>query len=289
MARINIEDSIFKDPRFINYCIKKGDQNLALGCLVNFWIIAQKFFLSHGEIPNEEFIKYYLDETIIMVGLAERTQTGVKAKGQNKEFAWLASKKKAGSAGGKKSAENRKTKYGTAQPKLEASASKTPKQTRSKTKHTEASFLSSHSSLLFNNLLSKENLKNNESEVTTPSFEGEATGINHPVEEKQKAAVHVLRDSFCQAYKKRYGVNSNPVITSYHYARMKQLLKETSLERACALISHYCEMNEKFFIERSHDLTFFFSSLQNISNSLTGTKKTNSVWDWKPPELRVEK
>lgn len=106
MARLNIEDSIFKDRRFYSLIEKCGSYPTALGELIITWITAQKYYLSHGEIPFEIWKKQNCSDAVIDVGLATRTETGVRVCGQDEQFAWLYQKREAG----KKSAETKNSK-----------------------------------------------------------------------------------------------------------------------------------------------------------------------------------
>lgn len=112
MARVNIEESIFSDARFIQLCVSRGGLEQALGSLVMVWIEAQKHYLTHGEIPNESWIKQRLCEDVVTCGLAERSLTGIRVKGQDEQFGWL----RQTHAAGKRSAQSRMTKHGTAKP-----------------------------------------------------------------------------------------------------------------------------------------------------------------------------
>ena len=78
---------------------------MAMGALTCLWMEAQKYFLTSGEIPFEAWEQSGLPEYLITTGWAERTLTGVQAKGQNTQFAWL----KQASEAGKASAKSRKT------------------------------------------------------------------------------------------------------------------------------------------------------------------------------------
>lgn len=116
MARINIEDSIFKDERFIKLCIALGSRQNAIGALTCLWIEAQKHYLKLGEIPDEDWVKADLNEQLVICGLAKKTLTGFKAAGQDEQFAWLKQSQEAGKLGGKASAASRLEKNGTAIP-----------------------------------------------------------------------------------------------------------------------------------------------------------------------------
>lgn len=109
MARINIEDSIKSDIRFINLAIKLGSIKLALGELTWAWIEAQKYYLKAESarcIPFDVWKKQDCSNLIIEVGLAEEREFGVWIKGADQQFGWLLQKQKAGQKGGETKAQN---------------------------------------------------------------------------------------------------------------------------------------------------------------------------------------
>lgn len=120
MPRINIEDSIYRDPRYQEYMLRCGSRREAIGGWVEVLMAGQKYFLSHGEIPIEKFYALGLDERLIETGLVKKTPTGVVIIGQAEHFAWLKKRSEAGHKGGVASAEAREAKYGSSQPKVEA-------------------------------------------------------------------------------------------------------------------------------------------------------------------------
>lgn len=83
---------------------------------------------------------------ILEVGLAVEKEDGIYAKGGADRFSWLQERVEAGKIGGKKSAQARKIKYGTAQPHAEANPKQSfdileaaPKQTEAPPKPTVTS------------------------------------------------------------------------------------------------------------------------------------------------------
>lgn len=104
MPRINIEDSLFKDSRFIDLCIHHKDKQKALGILVWAFIIAQKHYLdelSDRLIPLSEWKRQGCDESLITLGFAEFRENGVYLCGSEKQFGWLVQRVEAGRIGGK--------------------------------------------------------------------------------------------------------------------------------------------------------------------------------------------
>lgn len=240
MARLNIEESIFKDTRFIDFCIFIGDREKALGALVQMWIMAQKFFLKFGEIPKEEWIKHNLNDSLIKFGLAERTSTGVRAKGQNEQFAWLIQ----ASAAGKKSAELR----GNAQHKKHRTVVRKKGNLRSTVvEGSPTSSLSTPSSLL-----------------TTPN-----SLISTMYENKNFHREKIA--SFCRAW--RYKYNAQYKFLPKELGIMKSQFKDTTLENFERLVEAYFQMNNAKFISKRHSFTEFYFSLQEVNHFMqTGVK-----------------
>lgn len=107
MARINVEDSLLTDQRFLDLAIKLGSVQHALGAMVWAWRQGQKHYLSVDTercIPFDEWSKQRCEDAIITVGLAMKREKGIWIVGADKQFGWLEQRQKAG----EKSAKSRK-------------------------------------------------------------------------------------------------------------------------------------------------------------------------------------
>lgn len=99
MARINVEDSILTDERFLNLAIRMCSAQHALGAVVWAWRQGQKHFLTTETdrcIPFDVWTKQGCNDLLIDVGLAERKEKGVWIVGAKEQFAWLIQKQNAG-------------------------------------------------------------------------------------------------------------------------------------------------------------------------------------------------
>lgn len=99
MARINIEDSIYKDNRFFKLSLKLGSREAAIGSLIFAWSLAQKFYLNeetNRRIPLSEWDTQEIKNEIIEVKLARVIDGFVEVEGSEKEFNWLFQKSAAG-------------------------------------------------------------------------------------------------------------------------------------------------------------------------------------------------
>jgi hypothetical protein len=105
MARINIEDRLFGDGRYLGMASYLGNDEVALGKMIKAFRLAQGFYEKGLNIPEVIFNASGLD-CLILFGLAEKKEDGVYVKGSKKQFSWIEQKSNAG----KKSGESRSKK-----------------------------------------------------------------------------------------------------------------------------------------------------------------------------------
>lgn len=101
MARISIDTKLFTDKRFIALSVKLQSATMAIGALVEAWIVAQEFWkIAQNGIPKPEWKKRLLNDEIIACGLAEDTGEFIKICGSEEHFSWLLQRINAGRKGG---------------------------------------------------------------------------------------------------------------------------------------------------------------------------------------------
>lgn len=106
MARVNVEDSIYRDPRFIDLAIELG-MDAALGCLVRAWDLAQRHFLSPSHlIPEAAWKAARMNEALIRSGLARREDGGIYVCGTREACSFIITRRENGKKGGLKTQEN---------------------------------------------------------------------------------------------------------------------------------------------------------------------------------------
>jgi hypothetical protein len=106
MARINIEDSIYRDERFHKLSAFEGYYK-ALGICVAAWDLAHRWFNKHPEnlIPFSVWDEKNELSLLEKYGLAERRDNGVYVKGSSTQCDYLTKRVEAGRRGGLKSQE----------------------------------------------------------------------------------------------------------------------------------------------------------------------------------------
>ena len=126
MARINIEECWWSDPRRMKLAIALGGGALADGSAVNMWRLAQEFW-SKGRrlIPKDLFDTLGFASDLLGVCLAEVRGDMVYVRGSSAYLDWAAEKREAAKIGGKKSAKRPRNAKGQLQKQPKQSPSKT--------------------------------------------------------------------------------------------------------------------------------------------------------------------
>jgi len=110
LARINIDDSLFKDNRFTDLCIALGSRRLALGAVVEAFVLAQQQVSIEnptGIVPEEKWIEQSIAPEIQRCRLAELKDGHFELVGAKEQFSWLLQRKIAALKGGEVSAGRR--------------------------------------------------------------------------------------------------------------------------------------------------------------------------------------
>ena len=120
MARLGIDDQFWLEIAGVIAAV--GDQDKAIGNAVRWFRFAQEKHKKGLLVTEAEFKKNGFSEALFPL-FAERTPSGIECAGAKKHFAWLEQKIKAGSAGGKKSATQPRSKGGQFGPQIKITPS----------------------------------------------------------------------------------------------------------------------------------------------------------------------
>lgn len=157
MARINIEDSIYRDGRFGELMIKCGSLDMAIGKLVRAWSLAQKWYLKNDRmIPISEWDKQRMDYLIIEVGLADKIGNFIRMRGADEQFKWLLQRSDAGRRGGQATVSGRQA---VVKPPFSFSNSNTKTSTPSCKKPEESNIDSREAKDLINQVMNGKKMK----------------------------------------------------------------------------------------------------------------------------------
>lgn len=136
MAQINIAECWWSDLRRSKLSLLMGSEDLADAAALRMWRLAQEFWSNgDGLVPFEYFEMLPAYQQLIECKLASlRTDVRgsfVYVRGSSKYFEWIKEQRENARKAGKKSAEARREKHGTAQPGASKESAKPKKEAES--------------------------------------------------------------------------------------------------------------------------------------------------------------
>lgn len=149
MARINVDDKWWNDPRRKKLGLLLKDTDLADGIMLSLWRLAFDYYKDDAKgIPEHVFECVRGCSEIKQSMLVDVRNKEVYVRGSSEHFAWILKHTEKKRAAGKKSAEARRQKYGTSQPqapKEDEIVEQTPNTSRTDSNTPEPSSSSSSS------------------------------------------------------------------------------------------------------------------------------------------------
>lgn len=243
MARINIEDSLFKDQRFSKLCIKMQSRRAALGAIIEAWMLAQQYVSSEnpsGRVPAAEWQAQEIAQEIIDSGLARIVDEQVEIVGGLKNFAWLVQKKEAARKGGEaKSAKSRQA----SAPERQAAELEFCPPTLTPTPSLTLSLIPSPAPTL--------DLFTSDASCEAPAGESKRSAqkkFNDPNSPTRKATW----DAYREAYEKRWGVT--PDRNAALNAQIKALVEKVG-EEAPNIVRFFLGHNDGLYVKSCHPMT----------------------------------
>lgn len=261
MARINIEDDLFKKRAWFKYLMLVQDEDKALGALIRAFMVAQKYWYPDKlNIPEDVWKSECLNDHLITSGLAERTKSGIYVKGTKGQFEWLFKQRSNGKKGGRPKQllhedQNPRDTHGvpTETHGVPVETHRVPNQTQ--LNPIKPSISSSNS--ISNSSSSSNSLISFPTETTAPK-KNRRTGSG------KKA--NFLIKTYCDLWKERHGDGTDyPDIVSKDAGIAKRLAKDLSEKRIEELLHAYFSMPEGNLIKRKHPLELMEFNLKEIS------------------------
>lgn len=248
MARINIEECWWSDPRRSKLIKIIGDEERADGAAVRMWRLAQENWKSGCRlVPQYIFESLEFASALLGSGLAELRGDEVYVRGSSQYLDWTREQREKarenGSKGGKKSAQRPRDASGKLLPKAaKVQATAKPKPSESKPSDSGSDSVSGSVSAA----------------KISFSYENDAKISILPTDNG-----NFLIKSYCEAFKSRHG--TNPDITKQDAGIAKRLSSTLSQQRIKILLAAYFTMPEAWLQKAKHPLTLFESKLKEVS------------------------
>lgn len=234
MARINIEECWWSDPRRMKL-IELVGTFAADGIAINAWRLAQGFWAKGELVPLSIWKHLQANDKLIEANLAEVREDGVYVRGSSQYLDWVKERRRAASAGGKRSAQKR--------PKRKQSTQANAEQTQANGKQTQASGSSSSSS-------------------SSSSSLGLIEPKNgSPPETSGSQLNRQIWDSYSAAYFERY--HQEPVRNAKVNSQINQLGQRLG-EEAPHVVAFYVAHNKTHYASRVHELGLCLADAEGL-------------------------
>lgn len=241
MARINIEQVWWTDPRREKLANSLGSLLLADAVVIRAWKLAQDFWGNNrGLIPKHVFETLEANANLIQANLAEVREDGVYVRGSSQYLDWVTQRRDAAKRGGQKSSEKRTQN----KQKPQANA----KQTSTKSKQTQASGSISGSI---------SGSSSNSGSVNTPYGQNEVLQAE-PVKHKGKKFIEV----YSELFKARYG--TNPHIDGKTAGIAKRVSESLTIEKITLYLDAFFQLPDSKLIKEKHPIGQFEFKLNEI-------------------------
>jgi hypothetical protein len=245
VARVNIEDSIYTDQRFLDLFIKLGNRYEAVGMLVTAWTLAQKWYVTPSRmIPLTVWREQRMPDALIETGLAEIVDGEfVRMRGADDQFAWLKQRQAAGKNGGIASGIVRRE-------IIDESAKRT------EAKRSGANPLTLTPPLSLDLTKTKQ-----KKEPSGGQLDRQADLPSMPTPTQEFIGAYV------KAFQSRYP-GGRPDLSPKVQGGIKRLLAGMPLDRACAMIQVYLQLDEPWFKTKAYDFGTFEQNLSKVGLAL---------------------
>lgn len=276
MARINIEECWWSDPRRSKLIRLVGDEERADGAAIKMWRTAQEFWKrNHELVPRSVFEALQCASELIQSGLAEDQGESIYVRGSSQYLEWVKNASEAGRLGGLKSAQARKEKYGSSQPKLRSEPEATSKQPEAFEPSVSGSVSDSDSNT--------KNYSVGELAKAAPSLPA-LSNAEKKLEAKAETAAKAKEfvASYVSSYQSKFpGGRPEDLNDGKVRGQILNWIKDYPLDRAIELIQVYFQMDSKWFGTKGYDFLTFRNNLNKVGQALdSGKDPDGNTLDW---------
>jgi hypothetical protein len=265
MARINVEDDIESRLEYRKLLKLVGyDDDKALGMLIRFWRLAQKYWGEHKLVPIEEMENWDF-QPLVESRWAIITEEGVYAKGAEEQFAWYRQKCDAAKNGGR--------------PKKEkpAETEKKPEETETKPTRIEKNPPSPAPSL--SPVPIQKEKEENITAIVSIAPASEIVPKKSKFSETTRAKMRTFFAAYSDAYKQKYNNTPEGIRSKALVGQIGHWIEHVAEVRAIDLVQVYLQISYRPFDENCHDLWQFLRHLNRIGNALN-TGVDSNMTDW---------
>lgn len=267
MARINIEDSLFKEDGFLSLIEKTGNRYMALGMVVSAFSLAQKHWLKHKSIPEAEWPSAL--NMLVETGLVINKGNSFYVKGSEDAFAWLERNSKGGKSKSEKKMSSLKKARNNKAKALNLSRTKAEPDLNLSEDLTLPLILTLPP-ILSANSISSSNSDSNSNSVSLKRGSENSKSEKAPtkVVAPLKYSTANLIATYCDNWKKVYKSSINPMIDGKSAKLLKNFLDHFGKEKSELVVNTYFKMPDKWFLTKKHDIATMLGNTNSIIHFL---------------------
>lgn len=299
VARINLEECWWSDPRRDLLARHIGNQDLTETVVIRAWRLAQEFWTKGKLIPWPTFSALLGADALVKSGLAQIRDSDqadskpiqaeskqclddcyVYVRGSSEYLNWVREQRIKGASGGKKSAKRPRDAHG----RLLKTSKQSPSSHQANSKGVQASYSYSYSSSDSNSekeLSAKnENLETGGNVVAIAPTPPEVPAPKgSKFSEHTRAKMRTFLGAYANAYRTKYGGAPEGIRQKALIGKVGHWIEHVSEARALSLIQVYLQVDHRPINESYHDLWNFFRHLNRIGVALDTGKDANQI-DW---------
>lgn len=258
MARINVEDTIWRDDRFDQLKVLLGNRAVAIGWLVVAWDLAHIWFGKTPThlIPVSEWEKAKMPSALMETGFAELRDGGVYVRGTNDHCRYILDRKEAGRRG----------------------AAKTNEKLHGKTRQTRQVTPSS-SPLPLLSSVEDSSLREEATALPATNVVGlpPKKGRGSP-EVGEKAQKFIA--AYASAYKAKHGGYPDEIRDGRVVGQINSWIAHYPLDRALQLVQAFMQIDDRWFDQRGRCFEAFRANLNKIGTALdSGQNPGSPNWE----------
>ncbi len=267
MARINIEECWWTDPRRSALTVIFGSEELADARALRAWRLGQDFW-KHGRqlVPKTLFDLLPGASNLVRVGLADVRESFVYVRGSSAYLDWTAEKRQQAIEAGKKSAEARRLKDGTAQPRPKKPRTKPERETnepRTEFNDAEPSVSGSFSVSGSVSDSGSEIQKSSDGVLSEP-----------PSQSKEEPPTRATWKAYSDAYFHKYG--HEPKWNAKVGGQLASFVRQLGKPEAPLVAAFYLSHTKAFYVQNRHPVYAMLKDAEALySQGKTGTKVTS--------------
>ena len=241
-----VYDELFADNRFVDLILKTGNRHIAIGMCIDAYRLAHRYWINENSLVPEAAFNGCNLGLLLEVNLAVKRENGIYVRGTqriaNTRLDKINQKSIVASEAGKRSAEVRRLRHGTAIP-INAPYNSPKKSNKNRTKVEP---------------------KSNESNEIELSKDKISKDKNNTL------ATHKFVAKYCELYKTLF--NKDYKVTPKDAGQAKVICSGLGVDNAISYIRGYLTLSDKYLIDNCYPMCLMYNNINKLTQGSNNVK-----------------